>query len=138
MTTTPWTIERTVHFRHGGRGRGKEVQEAPPPDQAPGRVPRVSKLMALALHLDGLMQSGAVSSYAELGRLGHVTRARICQIMNLTCLAPDLQEALLFLSRTQGGRDQIILADLQPIAAQRDWRQQRRRWAEWIQGGLMR
>jgi hypothetical protein len=84
------------------------------------------------------MQSGAVSSYAELGRLGHVTRGRICQIMNLTCLAPDLQEALLFLSRTQGGRDQIILADLQPIAAQRDWRQQRRRWAEWIQGGLMR
>jgi len=120
MTTTPWTIERRVHFRQGGRGRGIEVHDAPPPDQVPGRVPRVSKLMALALHLDGLMQSGAVSSYAELGRLGHVTRARICQIMNLTCLAPDLQEALLFLPRTQGGRDRIILADLQPIAAQRD------------------
>ena len=103
--------------------------------QRPGRVPRVSKLMALALHLDGLMQSGAVSSYAELGRLGHVSRARICQIMNLTCLAPDLQEALLFLPRTQRGRDRIILADLQPIAALLDWRQQRRRWAEWTKVG---
>jgi hypothetical protein len=135
MTTTPWTLERRVHFRQGGRGRGKEVHEAPPPDPAPGRVPRVSKLMALALHLDGLMQSGAVSSYAELGRLGHVSRARICQIMNLTCLAPDLQEALLFLPQTQRGRDRIILADLQPIAALLDWRQQRRRWAEWTKVG---
>jgi len=36
MTTIPWTLERRVHFRQGGRGRGKEVHEAPPPDPAPG------------------------------------------------------------------------------------------------------
>ncbi len=51
--------------------------------------------------------------------------------MNLVYLAPDIQEALLFLPRTERGRDRIILADLQPIAALPDWRQQRRRWAEW-------
>jgi hypothetical protein len=51
--------------------------------------------------------------------------------MNLVYLAPDLQEALLFLPRTQRGRDRIILADLQPIAAMMDWRKQRRRWSEW-------
>jgi hypothetical protein len=32
-----------------------------------------------------------------LASLGQVTRARICQIMNLLHLAPDIQEALLFL-----------------------------------------
>jgi hypothetical protein len=89
----------------------------------------VSKLMALALHLDDLVQSGTVASYAELARLGHVTRARVCQILNLVYLAPDLQEALLFLPRTQRGRDRLILADLQPIAATPDWRRQRRWWA---------
>jgi hypothetical protein len=87
--------------------------------------------MALALRFDDLLRAGEIASYAELARLGHVTRARVCQILNLVYLAPDLQEALLFLPRTQRGRDPIILADLQPIAARLDWRKQRRRWAEW-------
>ena len=137
MTTT-WTIERQVHFRHAGHGQGKQVREGPAPAKPHvpfGRVPRITKLMALALRFENLLRTGEIASYAELGRLGHVTRARVCQIMNLTCLAPDLQEALLFLPRTERGRDRIILADLQPIAALLDWRQQRRRWAEWTKVG---
>src|SRR5258708_25264935 len=131
MTTTTWTIERQVHFRHAGHGRGKQVHQGPAPDQPKlpkGRVPRVTKLMALALRFDDLLHSRAIGSYAELARLGHVTRARVCQIMNLVCLAPDLQEAILFLPRTERGRDRIILADLQPIASTPDWRRQRRLW----------
>jgi len=57
-----------------------------------------------------------------------VTRARVCQIMNLVNLAPDIQEALLFLPPTTRGRDRIILADLQPIASMLDWRRQRLLW----------
>ena len=75
------------------------------------------------------VRAGDIASYADLARLGHVTRARVCQIMNLVCLAPDIQEAILFLPRTERGRDRIILADLQPIAATPDWRRQRRWWA---------
>jgi hypothetical protein len=48
--------------------------------------------------------------------------------MNLLHLAPDIQEGLLFLPPTVRGRDPIILADLQPIAAAFDWRKQRRLW----------
>ena len=62
--------------------------------------------------------------------LGQVTRARISQILNLLHLAPDLQEALLFLPLTGRGRDPIILADLMPIAAAFDWRKQRRLWRQ--------
>ena len=98
------------------------------PALPPGRVPRVARLMALALRLEELVRTGQVRSYTELAALGHVTRARICQIMNLLHLAPDIQEALLFLPLTQRGRDPIILADLQPIAATFDWRKQRRLW----------
>jgi hypothetical protein len=113
--TTPWTIERQVHFRHAGHVHGKEVREGSAPAAPallPGRVPRVTKLMALALCCDDLLRSGAIGSYAELARLGDVTRARVCQIMNPVHLAPDLQEGLLFLPRMEGGRDRIILADL--------------------------
>ena len=46
-----------------------------------------------------------VADFAELARLGHVTRARIAQIMNLLHLAPDIQEAILFLPRVERGED---------------------------------
>ena len=50
--------------------------------------------------------------------------------MNPVNLAPDIQEALLHLPRTEHGRDAVILADLQPIASVPEWRMQRRLWKE--------
>ncbi len=125
------TVECDVHFGRAGRGARKELRAGPAPEPPPpGRVPRVARLMALALRLDGLVRSGAVAGYAELARLGHVTRARVTQVMNLLHLAPDIQEELLFLPQTVRGRDAVILRDLQPIAAVPDWRKQRRLWRE--------
>jgi hypothetical protein len=123
------TIEVLVAFRPSGRGRHQERSSGAAKASLPaGRVPRVARLMALALRLDELVRTGQVASYSALAALGHVTRARICQILNLIQLAPDLQEALLFLPPTVRGRDPIILADLMPIAAACDWRKQRRLW----------
>jgi len=48
--------------------------------------------------LDALVRSGAVTGYAELARLGHISPARLTQIMVLLHLAPSIQEYLLFLS----------------------------------------
>jgi hypothetical protein len=128
MSTT-LTIELPVHFHRTGHGSRKEIRAgAETPALPPGRVPRVSRLMALALRFDELVRTGQVASYSALASLGHVTPARISQILNLLYLAPDLQEALLFLPPTIRGRDAIILADLMPIAAAFDWRKQRRLW----------
>jgi hypothetical protein len=134
MSTT-WTIEVPVHFQRGGRGSRKEmhqgVEAAPLP---PGRVPRVARLMALALRMEELVRTGQVSSYTTLASLGHVTRARISQIVCLLHLAPDIQEALLFLPPTVRGRDPLLLSDLMPIAAAFDWRKQRRLWRKLFAG----
>jgi hypothetical protein len=127
------TIEVPVQFHRLQRGR-KELGQAAAAPAPPGRVPRVARLMALALRCEELIRAGQLSSYSEVAALGHVTRARVCQIMNLLCLAPDLQEQVLFLPRTERGRDAIILADLQPIAAVADWRKQRRRWRQLLPG----
>ena len=130
MSTT-LTIEVPVHFHRCGQGSRKEMRsgrEAPP--VPPGRVPRVARLMALALRLDELVRTGPIRSYSELALLGQVTRARVSQILNLLYLAPDIQEALLFLPPTRRGRDAILLADLMPIAALFDWRKQRRLWRQ--------
>ena len=43
--------------------------------------------MALALRLDELVRTGQVASYSALASLGHVSRARISQMMNLLRLA---------------------------------------------------
>jgi hypothetical protein len=87
----------------------------------------------LALRFDQLIRAGVVADYATLAKLGHVSRARISQIMNLLLLAPDIQEALLFLPRTERGRDPIHLRQLQPLAAILDWEQQRSLWRQ-LQG----
>ena len=130
MTMT-MMIEVPVTFQPLGRCGRRGV--APPeekPSLPPGRVPRVARLMALAMRLEELVRTGQVRNYTELAALGHVTRARISQILNLIHLAPDIQEALLFLPPTLQGRDAIILAELMPIAAAFDWRKQRRLWRQ--------
>ena len=124
--TCPVPLQRR---RRRQRRDGSPGSESAPPPLPPGRVPRVARLMALAIRFDLLLREGVVADYTALARLGHVSRARVTQIMNLLCLAPDLQEALLFLPHSQRGRDPIILRDLQPIAAELDWRAQRRLWA---------
>jgi hypothetical protein len=48
--------------------------------------------------------------------------------MNLLCLAPDLQEEILFLPPCERGHDLVTERDLRPIAAVADWRKQRRMW----------
>jgi hypothetical protein len=89
--------------------------------------------MALAIRFDRLLRDGVVASYTALAALGHVTRPRGSQIMNLLQLAPDIQEEILFLPRTLCGRDPLQLRQLQPIAAVLDWRKQRQLWRELVQ-----
>ncbi len=128
---TPRTVVCSLPGRRRGRGRPSFRQAAsatPPPSVPQGRVPRVSRLLALALRLDELVRAGLVDDYATLAELAHVSRARISQIMNLLVLAPGIQETLLFLPRTVRGRDPIHLRQLQPLAAVLDWRQQRTLW----------
>ena len=121
-------IERKVHFRRRGRGFHKELHTGQEPEIAVpnGRVPRVARLMALAIRLEQLIREGAIRDYAEIAELGHVSCARVSQIMNLLQLAPDIQEQILFLPRTEQGRDRIQLRTLQPLAAALVWSKQRR------------
>jgi hypothetical protein len=84
--------------------------------------------MALAIRFDQLIREGAVADQAELARLGHVSRARVTQIMNLLNLAPDIQEELLFLPALEQGKDALTERDLRAISAELDWEIQRREW----------
>jgi hypothetical protein len=88
-------------------------------------VPKIARLVALAIKFDGMLQRGEVKDYAELARVGHVSRARVTQIMNLLNLAPGIREAILFLSATECGRDPLKEWEVRPVAREPAWTEQR-------------
>ena len=121
-TFTPGRRQRAARREENGN-RSSEPSSLPPP-----RIPRLARFMALAWHIEGLVRSGTISNYAAAARLGHVSRARLSQIVSLLNLAPDLQEQLLFLARPGRGRAPLALRHVLTVAAALDWHEQRRRW----------
>lgn len=93
-----------------------------PVDSNDSSVPRIARLMALAIRFDRLLRAEEFRDYAELARLGRVTRARMTQIMKLLDLAPDSQEQILFLPNLKGLNER----NLRPIVSRIDWNEQRR------------
>jgi hypothetical protein len=120
------TVTSTVRFARAAKGK-VETKTRPAMKLtalAPsGRVPRISRLMALAIRFDDLLRRGEVKDYAELARLGRVTRARVTQTMNLLNLASDIHEAILFLPPVEVGRDPVKEWRVRPVAAEANcWR----------------
>jgi hypothetical protein len=101
--------------------RSPAIFHPSPADGTDSPIPRIARLLALAIRFDRLIRAGEFRDYSELARLGRVTRARITQIMRLLDLAPDIQEQILFLPRLKGLNER----NLRPIVSRIDWREQR-------------
>jgi hypothetical protein len=111
-----------VDFCAGGKGRriSKAFASLQSRDSQP--IPRIARLMALAIRFNGLLRNKTIRDYAELARLSRVTRARMTQIMQLLNLAPDIQEQILFLPGPKG----LAERNLRSVVNRIDWEQQRR------------
>jgi hypothetical protein len=128
--TPPLILTCRIKFSRESVGGRTTIEEGPADDKPvpADRVPRIARLMALAIRLDGLIRSGEVRDQAAIARLGRVSRARVTQIMNLLLLAPAIQEELLFLPRAAIGRAPVRLRDLQHIASVLRWQKQGELW----------
>ena len=73
------------------RSEDSTIDETPP---APS-VTKIALLLALAHHMERQLATGAIKSQNELAERMGITRARVTQIMNLTLLAPEIQEHVL-------------------------------------------
>lgn len=124
------TLDFKVHFTTGQCGsREMRAGERAVPQPVPaGRVPRISRLMALAIRFDDLVRSGEMADFAEIAELGQVTRARVSQIVNLLNLAPDIQEAILFLPLVARDREALTERHLRMVLSEPDWQRQREKW----------
>ena len=114
------TATHKLEFKSGKRTAKTIVEAGTQPEQpTPGRIPRITKMMALAIRLDHLINSGQVTDQAELARVGHVSRARLTQILDLTLLAPDIQEEILDLENFRGTKRSPFVKLQQVIAGGR-------------------
>ena len=123
-------LDFKVHFTTGQCGSRvmHAGERATPLATPPGHVPRISRLMALAIRFEDLVRSGEMADFAEIAELGQVTRARVSQIANLLNLAPDIQEQILFLPPITRGRDVVSEREIRAIAGDLDWSRQRTLW----------
>lgn len=124
------TTKRKILLQRRAHGRLVVVTEPPPAPRTLGRVPRISRLVALAIHFDRLLRTEQVRDQSELARLARVTQPRMTQLMNLNHLAPPIQEELLHLPLVEIGKMPITERALRCIAAESDWRRQSALWAE--------
>ena len=121
------TVE--IQFRLHSTGRpqgGPGPSDAPPPGN--GRLPRVTQVMALAIQFQDMIQRGEARDYADLARLGCLTRERMSQIMELIWLAPDIQQEILEFPPNRTGRFPVSEVAARRIAARLDWVEQRELW----------
>ena len=119
------TVDVEITIQRRERRPGRRIEPAETEDVA-SRVPRITRLMALAIKFQGMVDRGEVRDYADLARLGFVTRARLTQIMNLLLLAPDIQEEIL-----RGGTAQarpVAEREVRSIVKIVLWEDQRRTW----------
>ena len=121
----PLSIKRKVEFRRKSIDQSVRLE---PRVVLQGRIPRVTKLLALAHRFEQLLRDGAVKDYAELARLGQVTRARITQIMNLLNLAPEIQEQIFLLPPVIIGRDRVSERQLRDLSRTLNWSSQIHGW----------
>src|SRR6056300_684985 len=92
----------------------------------------MSSVMVQGIECDQLIRDGVMKNQSELAHYARVTTARMTHIMWLTNLAPDIQEAILFLSRIESGPDSVKEIVVRRIARVMDWGVQRGRWREYL------
>lgn len=116
------TVTRSVDFGIKRKERNKQAAADI------GRVPRIAKLMALAIRYDQMLNDGVVKSQTELAELLHVSQPRMTQIMNLLHLSPEIQEELLHAQDNKNGKLSVHEHALREVTQLLIWNFQMLRW----------
>lgn len=122
-------VEIQFRLHAPARDAGKGSRPGAPPSGS-GSLPRVTQVLALAIHFQDMIQRGEARDYADLARLGCLTRERISQIMELVWLAPDLQQEILEFRTISGTRFPISELAVRQIAGALSWKDQREAWRQ--------
>jgi hypothetical protein len=84
----------------------------------------VARLLALGHEIERRIRAGELDDFAHAARMLGLTRARVTQIVNLTLLAPAIQEEILAMPPVAVGRDRVTERALRAIIAEPVWERQ--------------
>ena len=104
--------------------------------RAPGVRPkpaRVARELALALEMQEEIDRGGLT-FRDAGRRHDCSRMRICRLLALARLAPDIQARVADRTTTTAPEAPSV-EDLRWVAEAMDWREQRRRFGWRLDGG---
>jgi hypothetical protein len=74
------SVEYKIDFNRGDKQQ--EVSKTlPHPGKRTDKRPHITRLLALAYHLQDLIDKGVVEDYADIARLSGLSRARLSQII---------------------------------------------------------
>ena len=118
----PRVIEGVLHRVRQGRQK-RFVSSSSGPTARPARV---AVTLALAHRIRNEILRGEIRNQADAARKLGLTRARLSQILELTNLAPDIQEEILFLE-VINGREPLRERALRGVVRSMSWRNQRRK-----------
>lgn len=130
VETRPGPGVRTVTFPLAALRRQPVARGIipPPPKPGPARRPaRVAVMLALGHRIQAALDSGEYKDQAAAARAFGVTRMRVTQFLNLTFLAPDIQEEILFM-KAIAGREPLGERDLREVVRRESWAEQRQAW----------
>jgi DNA invertase Pin-like site-specific DNA recombinase len=120
------------------KASGTAVQRSLAGAERAEAVPRITRLLALALKFEELIESSAVSNYAAVAQVAGVSRSRVTQMTSLLNLAPDIQEEILFLPAAESRQLRISEPSLRKLTATLLWSQQRGQWRTLRSRGVKR
>lgn len=120
-------VVRAPFFRRRGRAVHLSREPIEPPIKAAARPLHVARMLALAHEIVRHIEEGTFDDQAHAARALGFTRARITQLVDLTLLAPAIQEEILF-AEVAVGRDGVSERSLRAVVRTRDWRRQVSGW----------
>jgi hypothetical protein len=119
-----------------GRRTTLTTRQQPIASSATGARPlRVAGMIALAFQIERMIDSGEMRDRAQVARAVGFSRARVTQLLDLTLLAPDLIEEIVFIEHERG-IERVTERSPRRIVHAGSWDEQRRRWRTLREGRM--
>lgn len=127
-------VRLPMHRDRGRAGAIRLLREASPVVRKPAKV---AVTLAIAHAIENAIRNDLTADRSSIARQFRMSPSRMTQILDLTLLAPDLQERLLSLESIDG-TEPLYEHALRNIVRARSFETQRKSWADYIEPQIKR
>jgi hypothetical protein len=97
----------------------------------PSSVPTLTRFLVLGHRLEQLVRDGVVQDFTQLATIFGISKGRVTHLVNLTLLAPDIQEQMLWLNIPDMRSPHLYERSLRQLTLVVDWNHQTTLYLSW-------